>query len=252
MEFTEKALVLKTGRFREADLWVRLLSPSRGVYTAFAFGGARSRRRFCGCLDGLNLALFKVGSNKSGSYLALEEASLLHGFRDLKADNRRLGAAANCMRFVEEVQSGDEGSRQAFDLLMDTLYTLETLDADHEAIPVLFRARMAFELGFGPEFRTCLKCGRPADSSGTPKFFVEKGVVACSVCAPGEGGGGEPPMPVAPGTLKTLEWIRTAPVSDWPRLSMPAPVRREAYRLIERFTAYHLGLSWEGGRFKKV
>lgn len=252
MEFTEKALVLKTGRFREADLWVRLLSPSRGVFTAFAFGGVRSRRRFCGCLDALNLALFKVGSNKTGSYLTLEEASLLHGFQDLKSENRRLGAAANCMRFVEEVSSGVQGSRRAFDLLLDTLYTLETPVAEAEFIPVLFRARMAFELGFGPEFRTCLKCGRAAESSGTPVFFVEKGVVACSVCAPGESGGDTPPMPVTPGTLKTLEWIRTAPVTDWPRLSMPGPVRREASRLVERFTAYHLGLSHEGGRLKKV
>ena len=39
MEFSEKALVLKVGRFREIDAWVRLFSPIRGIYTAFAFGG---------------------------------------------------------------------------------------------------------------------------------------------------------------------------------------------------------------------
>ena len=46
MENTEEALILTVGRFREADMWVRLFSPGRGAFTAFAFGGSRSKRRF--------------------------------------------------------------------------------------------------------------------------------------------------------------------------------------------------------------
>lgn len=55
MEWTDTALVLHVGRFREADLWVRLLAPGQGLVTAFAFGGSKSRRRFTGCLDVFNL-----------------------------------------------------------------------------------------------------------------------------------------------------------------------------------------------------
>ena len=42
MEWTDTALVLHVGRFREADLWVRLLAPGQGLVTAFAFGGSNA------------------------------------------------------------------------------------------------------------------------------------------------------------------------------------------------------------------
>ena len=58
MDYTDKAIILRVGRFREIDLWVRYLSASHGVQTGFAFGGCKSRRRFCGCFDPLNPVLY--------------------------------------------------------------------------------------------------------------------------------------------------------------------------------------------------
>ncbi|MCA1743041.1 MAG: recombination protein O N-terminal domain-containing protein, partial [Desulfovibrionales bacterium] len=69
MHFSEKVLITRTGRFKEYDLWVRFLSPSMGIMTGFAFGGCKSRRRFSGCLDTLNLVLFKASTGSRGQYL---------------------------------------------------------------------------------------------------------------------------------------------------------------------------------------
>ena len=54
MEWSDTALVLGVGRFRESDLWLRMLTRRHGIVSAFAFGGSRSRKRFCGCLDIFN------------------------------------------------------------------------------------------------------------------------------------------------------------------------------------------------------
>ena len=54
MEWSDTALVLGVGRFRESDLWLRMLTRRHGIVSAFAFGGSRSRKRFCGCLDLFN------------------------------------------------------------------------------------------------------------------------------------------------------------------------------------------------------
>ena len=121
MEFTGKSLVLRTGRFKEADVWLRLLSPSKGLFTAFAFGGLKSRRRFCGCLEPLNLSLFTVQEGRRGDYLVLQEGSLLNGFPGIKADPGRLGQAAHCLRFVEAFMEGPGEARACFDLLEETL-----------------------------------------------------------------------------------------------------------------------------------
>ena len=84
MEFSERALVLRVGRFREIDAWVRLFSPIRGTYTAFAFGGLKSRRRFLGCLDPLNQVRFKVRRAGRLGYHFLTAAAFLKSTRPLR------------------------------------------------------------------------------------------------------------------------------------------------------------------------
>ncbi|MDY7000330.1 MAG: recombination protein O N-terminal domain-containing protein [Thermodesulfobacteriota bacterium] len=110
MEFTEKGLILKVGRFREYDLWVRFFSPSRGILTAFAFGGRKSRKRFCGCLDPMNHVLFRIKSSRTGNYLCLQEGSLVQAYPRLRRDPRRLGPAVNCLKFFEAVHVEPQGA----------------------------------------------------------------------------------------------------------------------------------------------
>ena len=76
-EWADHALVLRIGHFRESDLWLKMLCRKHGLLTLFAFGGSRSRRRFCGCLDVLNSLHCRVKTSGRGGFLNLEEAVLL-------------------------------------------------------------------------------------------------------------------------------------------------------------------------------
>ncbi|WP_147821538.1 DNA repair protein RecO [Salidesulfovibrio onnuriiensis] len=252
MEATEKALVLKVGRFREADAWVRLLTASRGVFTAFAFGGFRSRRRFLGCLDPLNLVLFTIGTDRKGAYQQLAEGSLLNGFKELKADSALLGQAANCIKFVEAIEPGQEDGRAVFDLLLETLETLERKRPAGDLFPILFRAKAAFELGFTPDLSRCTGCGTSLDETIRVTFSVENGQIACGACKSPEKPVDGLARQVSVGTLRTLDWIMRSGPSDWVGLGMAGEVRRQVFELVELFIAYHLGLQWEGGNYKKV
>lgn len=252
MDVTEKALVLRVGRFREADAWVRLLTVSRGVFTAFAFGGFRSRRRFLGCLDPLNLVLFSIGTDRKGAYQQLAEGTLLNGFKMLKADNALLGQAANCIKFVEAIEPGPDDGKAVFDLLLNTLETLEQKKPSGDLFPILFRAKAAFELGFTPDLSCCSQCASPIDETVPVSFSVENGQVACTACKSPEKPVDGLARQVAVGTLRTLDWIMRSNPSDWVGLGMAGEVRRQVFELVELFIAYHLGLQWEGGNYKKV
>lgn len=250
LDFTEKALVLKVGRFREADAWVRMLTPSRGVLTAFAFGGMKSRRRFPGCLDPLNVVLFKFASDRRGRFLNLDEGTLLHGHPALRGKTRNLGVAVNCLKFVEAVQVGEEGAQASYGLLLDLLALLEEDVNQPEALPLLFRARLGFSQGYRPDFLSCGGCGLAVGAFDNPQFFVEKGQVLCPSCredAPEHSG-----LFMSPGALRALDWILTHPPGEWPRLTVTPTVRQEFSRAVERFMAYHLGLEWENGSFRNV
>jgi DNA repair protein RecO (recombination protein O) len=268
MEFTEKALVLKVGRFRENDVWLRLFCAGRGVLTAFAFGGSRSTRRFCGCLDALVLASFRVGTGRRGAYNVLQEGVLLHGFPGLRTDPRKLGLVAHCLKFVEAVQLGPQGARPVFDLLLETLETLETHEVGAALLPLLFKAKLTFEQGLKPDLALCVRCGRPAwDHDGpehapaefiaegatedqTPAkpvaFSVERGGLVCPLCEDPEA------EPLCLGSVRVLEWIAGSRPAQWPKLTLEPEMRRELGRVVDRFVAWHLGLRWENGTYRKI
>jgi DNA repair protein RecO (recombination protein O) len=268
VEFTDKALVLKVGRFRETDIWLRLFCAGRGMVTAFAFGGSRSTKRFCGCLDQLVLGTFRVGSNRRGTYKVLEEGTLLHAFPGLRSDPRKLGLVAHCLKFVEAVQIGSQGARPVFDLLLETLDTLEKSGVGAELLPLLFKAKLTFEQGLKPDLTLCVRCGRPAwDHAGldhapdgqtsvhpsdqaraasTLGFSVERGGLVCTTC-------GDPQAePLSIGAARTLEWIGASRPADWPRLELEPEMRRQLGRVVDRFVAFHLGLRWEHGMYRKI
>ncbi len=246
MEITERVLILKTGKFKENDLWVKFLSSARGVQKAFAFGGSRSRRRFGGCLEPFSQVLFKTGTNKTGTYQVLQEGSLVKAYPGLRSDLRKIGLAANCLKFVESAIIGVESSRSIFDLLIETLDVIEKSEPD-DFFPLFFRAKVAFEQGYNPDFTICAQCGKPLFSSRPVVFDIEKGRVSCVDCDDGKKG-----ESVNAGTVRTLAWIQDTGPSSWAALKLPADIRQECFSVMDRFMAYHMGLVWEGNAYRKI
>jgi DNA repair protein RecO (recombination protein O) len=275
MEFSERVLVLQVGRFREADLWVRFLSPTRGLLSAFAFGGSRSRRRFVGCLDSFNEISVRVSSSRRGAYLALEEGVLIKGLTRLRSDWSRFGLAVNCMRFLQSFGVAPDGAAQAHALMSGMLRLLEEEECLPQFLPLYFRARLAFDHGYSLSGALCGKCRdalvpscsgdydapepwrgnadgdcSPAASSGRGAFFLPgEGLVLCPDCAGAVTG---QRFFLGPEALRCLESIRTLPVEQWGRLCPPAASSRQLARMVDGFIQYHIGIAWENGRFVKV
>lgn len=247
LELTEKVLILKTGRFKETDMWVRFISPGMGVESAFAFGGAKSRKRFMGCLDGLSLVLFKM--NKSGHGYTLAEGTLLNSFRNIKKNSSLLGPAVNCLKFLESFEVGPDWSRQAFDLALSVLDCLDQGLDQPEGIPLLFKTKVTFEQGYGPNLKACGKCGRGLGefSAYGGVFSVEQGCFLCPDCARGKSG-----IALSTGAARTLDWIRHSNPCQWAGFQMHPGIKGQCYEFVDRFLGYHPGLKWENGKYRRI
>ena len=77
----------------------------------------KSRRRFLGCLDSLNLVRFKVRRSGCQGYHCLTEATLLDAPQRLRREPQRLGIAVNCLKFFEAVHIGPPGAAEAYALV---------------------------------------------------------------------------------------------------------------------------------------
>lgn len=247
-EYTEKALIVKTGRFREADVWVRFFSPNLGAVTAFAFGGAKSRRRFCGCLDVFNLVLFRIQEGKRGEYFTLNEGTLLNCPQRLRKDSQRLALAVNCLKFLEPVTEGFTDAPGAFEFVSQTVETLDTAETISPFFPILFRGKIVFEQGFFPQLETCSKCGEATAPFSNVYFSIDQGVPACPQCRHLLGS----VSVLSAEALKALQFLRDNGPNMWPTMPFSAQAERECGRIIDGFIRYHLGIIWNNGRFTRI
>ena len=249
MEFSEQLLVLHKGSCRESDIWLRLLSPSRGLFSAFAFGGSRSRRRFTGCLDIFNQVLFRVKASRGQQYMALEEGVLIKGVEKIRTDWIRLGMAKNCSSFLQSFGITDEGSVKAYSLMLAVLDHLEGAESVSPQLPVFFRLRLAVEQGYFLNFLHCGRCG--ASLEGGANILVQEGIVCCALCA-----GNYPGLRrhLSSDSLYVLSQVVQGTPARWGLAegrALPPDVRRECGQAIEGFIQYHIGLSFENGYFKR-
>lgn len=247
-EWQEQAIILRCGYFREADLWLRALFRTRGLLTVFAFGGAKSRRRFCGCLDQFNTLECRVRASRNGAYLGLEEASLKNGPVRLRQDWRGMGIAANCLRFAEACGTGPEAAPECFDIIEDLRACLEQPGEAGGYLPVFFRLRFAAALGYAPDFAMCSGCGEAIRTGG--RFLVDEGRCLCQGCASGQRHSRHS-ITLAQPALDLLQNVQHNLPRCWPPDAAGAALRQAA-RAIDGFVQFHLGLEWENGTFRRI
>lgn len=253
MQFTDKVLILRVGRFRETDLWVHFLSPKRGVLSAFAFGGSRSRRRFAGCLDIFNEVLFSVKTTRNGRYSALQEGVLIKAPIRLRTDWRRLGIAANCSKFIEAFGIAPDGSENTHAVMRETLDLLEEESAPPMNLPVFFRARVTFDQGYAMNLAHCATCSAPLEGKPLVGFQVGEGTFHCADCVRRIGSGQF--LTVGHETLDALAHVQEYSPLRWREgiLRDLGPAgHRDCARVVEAFIEHHVGLRWESNYFARV
>lgn len=246
MEFNSHALILQVKRFREADLLVKFFSADQGIMTAFAFGGSRSRRRFCGCLDWLNHVHFKIKRSDARGYLCLMEGLLLSSPSRLRQDPGRLGLAANCLKFLEAAVPSPVGADRAYRLCLQTLAMLDEHEQAPALLPSMFKARLLHEQGLGPDLSACPRCGQNPLRHEFAVLNIDLAQITCLTCPPFDG----PRLRLPVASLQAIQTIETAPPSDWPAIQLTAPERQAFGRAVDGLVSYHLGLGWENGRYR--
>ncbi len=252
----DTALILRVGKFREYDAWVRLLTRQHGICTVFAFGASKSRKRFAGCLDTLNLVNVTIEKSRKKDFLQLQEASLLTASA-LRTDWRLLGIATNCLRFIEAVEIAPETSVGSYDFINAFFESLSPYHEHHGKsahLPPLFRFKLASIQGYAPHIHSCVRCNANFDESKEYKavFSVQEGGVLCEECAYNSFATSSMHIPLSKATLHFLQKVQTQNVSTWLEDDIPLPIINEYGKIIDAFVQYHLNLEWKYNKFVAI
>lgn len=250
LEWREQAIILRCGHFRESDIWLRALLKNRGLHTLFAFGGAKSRYRFCGCLDQFNTLTCRIKASRSGEYWSLEEAALQSTAINLRSDWRRAGLGANCVRFVEACGVGPESAPECFTVTEDMRDRLEEAKPVPRLAPLFFRLRLATALGYAPDFSACAECGAKISPWGF--FLVDEGRTLCPGCsltltfAQKKCG-----LKLGLPAIDLLQKVQHNLPRHWPGDADDSCLGQVG-RAIDNFVQFHIGLQWNNGTFRRI
>lgn len=242
-EFSSEALVLKVGDFGENHCWVRFVTPKSGLMMAYAFGGKKSKKRFCGCLDALSFVRFRVCSDKYHRYFTLQEGELLNSFSFLKHNSTRLGLAVNCVLFFSALLEESQGGDGSYELLVRVFQILNDAELVGDFFPLLFRARLMHEQGFFPKIHSCTRCGADLAQEERVFFQPQDGRLFCPHCSGRQG------HSFSSFVLPFLQGLFLQDPVYWARVRLDRKMRQECVRLVDGFVEGQLGLIWEGGRF---
>ncbi|MBX5480929.1 MAG: DNA repair protein RecO [Myxococcaceae bacterium] len=226
--FVERAVVLSTVDYGEADRIVTLFTEGRGRMSAFAAGARKSRRRFAGALEPTTLIHARL-VERHGTTVRLDGADIERSYVALRTDLPRLSRALYCLELCRELVREHEPHPALFALLVDYLGRLEEGKAGPTSL-IAFELDALAHAGLMPRFDSCAVCGGPV--GGDAVFDPDHGGVVCHNDRGRMTGGVRVDAQLTAALVGLQRGARTP---------MPADQRQRAREVLNRFIAHQLG-----------
>lgn len=248
-EILTDCTILKKGYFKEYDVWLRAISPAYGLMTLFAFGGAKSKRRFTGCLDVFNTISCRITFRSNKNYYVLQEASLVAHPGILRKDWHKMGIAYNCISFINALEIDSESGKDISEFLDNMRRALQYCKSVSSLFALYCRFRLACILGYAPTLHVCGKCGR-LPGSGDVYFAYDEGKIYCRHCQKHLMSAKKIRLPLK--GLHILLMIKNFLPSQWPEEEEDMELRRAIAQAMDCFVQFHIGLEYKNGYFRHV
>ncbi len=173
--YKDEGVVLKTNKLGEADRIVTVFTRHNGKVRAVAKGIRKTKSRFGGRLEPYTRVQLVVYRGRSLD--TVTSADIVTSFSHVRADYRRLLAAAALVELVEKITPERESSPSTYQLLLGGLQALAD-DKGTSVVPA-FVVKLLSISGFHPSLQVCAGCG---DGRGLGAFSSSLGGAVCASC----------------------------------------------------------------------
>ncbi|MSQ07846.1 MAG: DNA repair protein RecO [Dehalococcoidia bacterium] len=260
--FRCEGIVLRHRDAGEADRFITLLTPDRGLVRAVARGARKTTSKIGGHLDLLRHVSLTV--SEGHTFRAVGQVEGIESYRGLREDLGRMSRGIYMAELAERFSVEDAPNPSVFRLLASALGLIEKTWDGTSARPVpaqgvilseaknlaqssdlatrpatdsptldllarWFEIRILHLSGFLPRFSSCAECGRDLEQRDHV-FSAERGGLLCPDCK--TAGGGERLLPAGVPAIKLLRHMAR---SDWPAvegLRVPPDDLAQAERIL--------------------
>src|SRR2546429_1270461 len=230
--YSAEAIVLRRANFGEADQVVTLLTRFQGKIPAVAKGVRKMGSRKGGNLDLLNHIKAHLAEGKNMDLIT--EVDLISAFPELKKDLSKITLAYQIVESVDKLMTDNQENDQVFRLTREALQLLES-STKPELIIYSFQLKLLSLLGFQPELRQCVRCGKQLEPGGLAISAELGGVIG-----PEEREHDVTAFPVSPEIVKAWRFLLAAPLTDAPKLHLAPDVAAKLQSSIQYYQEYVL------------
>lgn len=240
MTFRTKAIVLRTLSWpRQARFFV-LYTPEYGKLKGVAMGAEKIKSKVAGHLQPFVISEVMVARGRSVDRIA--QARLEQPFNALTGQYALYMLASYVLEVVERLAKEGVGDRYLWDELVAILHELNDQGAwafdDHAHFHLLVRLfafRVLDRLGYRPELRHCVSCGKIVTQQAL-FFSVLQGGLLCSTCFPAYVEG----QPISESCVKLLRACLDRPLAQAGRIVCSEQDSRLAITIIDQLVAVQL------------
>ncbi len=234
-----EGIILKTSVFGEIHKSVALMTPDHGILHVIAHGALKMKSK----LRSSTQPFYRVRA-----YVYHDPVKASYKFTDVETIGQCYGISESIEKFymaslVAEVilksYGGGESGSDTFGLVSEAIACLDcALPREIPYVIIQFIHRYLVMTGYGPELRSCGRCGKIFEDDVRAYFGLKSREFVCADCSDGEN------VRILPGMLKYLEKTGTLGFDKSMEISMDKAsadsLKGIMYSLIERLLEVEL------------
>ncbi len=238
--YRANAIVLRRRSFEETDKLLVLYTREFGKLSAIAKGARRSQSRLVGVSEPLVYSRLQLAEGRNLDIIS--EATVKHTFVGLKTSPRKIEYALYLLELTDALVEERQPSADLFDLLLSSLYLLESRDHD-SLIARRFELQALDIAGYTPEFDRCVLCRalRPPERGAV--FSPTHGGILCSRCRSGQG----EVLATAGAILEAGKTLTRLPAHKIDSVELSPEQAQELARVCRSHIHYHVGRDLKAG-----
>ena len=230
--FSSEGIVLRRANFAEADQVVTILTRFHGKVAAVAKGVRKMGSRKGGNLDLLNHVKLHLAEGKNMDIIT--EVDLISAFPGIKTDLEKITLAYQIVESIDKLMTENQENETVFRLAKEAL-TLLANSVKPELITYAFQLKLLSNLGFQPELKTCVKCGRELEPDGLALSAGLGGLIG-----PEEREHDVTAYPVSPEIVKAWRYLIAVPIVQAEKLNLAPEVASRLQSSIQYYLEYVL------------
>ncbi|MGA3174783.1 MAG: DNA repair protein RecO [Syntrophorhabdales bacterium] len=233
----DQAIILSSRVFGESDKILRFLTLRSGKLTGIAKGGKKSQKRFMNTLELFNHVDIEYFEKSGSQMVRIENADLKSANSGIESSFKRMCIASFFAEFADKLTREKERNEPLFRALEEGLEKVKTVEFTYSLV-LYYQFRMLHCLGYLPNFKSCIQCGKGVTEGGMTSFSNERGGIVCPACAPS----------VPHRTYPEGLFARLAALTDAEGTAQGPSYELHARELMEAFMSYHLNVELKSYR----